>query len=602
MKRRAIACLFAEMLLIFFMCGCQPTITYQHKNTITIALMDSAKYTAKKTIYTAEKGSDICVSLELLPEYQFESCSYSGEYSVEQEENTIKLTLKDVKYDMRLRISAQKISGKIFYYLNGGDFVDQSKTDDYFTENAVTQWHLRPNTNIGTGYVYRDGYTQLGWNTSPDGTGTHIGLGSRITVEKNSSVNLYAEWVKWAEDSSFEYVLNENTEAEDDVVLTKYKGASSVDSLVIPAKIDGFVVSGLGENFSSRLSAKALVLPNTLLSIAKGAFLHNRIESIYFFDNLTEVYDASFGKRIPKVYINAAIAPRYTTENDNAQFAENMDRLIVNADKKKMVFFAGCSMSYGLISEQVERAFKQEYVICNMGVIGGTNATFQFDCITEYLGEGDVFIHAPEEMSPYQLLHNIKAEHRMFICTESNYDLLSLVDFSETADFFSAFVEYNEIRMGMEERKYTDYNDHYNVYGDYVFARPDSSASAYFDLEKTFAVEYVNERSLARLNAYYGRIADKGANVFVSFAPINRNALSKDDVAKGIDAVFAQKLQEGLETRFKVISKPQKYIIEGRYFYDADYHLTSNGARVRTDEIINDVAKALKELEGDKKV
>ena len=115
-------------------------------------------------------------------------------------------------------------------------------------------------------------------------------------------------------------------------------------------------------------------------------------------------------------------------------------------------------------------------------------------------------------------------------------------------------------------------------------------------MQETFVHSYLNENSLARLNTYYGRIADRGANVFISFAPINRNAFKGKDVENRVEEVFEEKLREGLEPRYKIISRPQTYIIEGRYFYDSDYHLTNNGARVRTDLLINDVAKALKEL------
>ena len=45
----------------------------------------------------------------------------------------------------------------------------------------VTGIHDRENTLQGVSYFSREGYLLAGWNTAPDGSGIHIGLGSRIT-------------------------------------------------------------------------------------------------------------------------------------------------------------------------------------------------------------------------------------------------------------------------------------------------------------------------------------------------------------------------------------------------------------------------------------
>ena len=283
------------------------------------------------------------------------------------------------------------------------------------------------------------------------------------------------------------------------------------------------------------------------------------------------------------------------------ELMEGMDRLILNADKKKMVFFAGCSFSYGLDSPMVEYAFGGEYVVCNMGITGGTNATFQLDCITRYLGEGDVFIHAPEEMNPHQLLHTTSATTRMFQMVESNYDLLALADLSGVEGFWDAFAESNALRDELTPGEYTDRNSHYNEYGDIDTLRPDSPPGSRFETKSVFRPDYVGPgtASLARLNEYYGRIEDKGARVFFSYAPANASAFSAAEYASRSWETFDAFIRGGLDARFPVISAVEDYILDGQYFFDTDYHLTVHGAQLRTQRLIDDIRVALaKEREG----
>lgn len=83
----------------------------------------------------------------------------------------------------------------IFYHLNGGHFRSSLLTGDIFAKQYNLTHHLRANTSIGNDVCAREGYALLGWNTSPDGSGEHIGLGSRVTIPAKTTIDLYAEWV-----------------------------------------------------------------------------------------------------------------------------------------------------------------------------------------------------------------------------------------------------------------------------------------------------------------------------------------------------------------------------------------------------------------------
>ena len=578
------------VLAVCFLTACFAPAQATEQVYVTILNNDAI---LSESFVTVQRHGDVELELTVADGYGFESCSYIGDYSVSGYTGTIRLLLSDVKYDVRLEIETGRLEDAIYYHLNGGEFCDPRNQGDSYVRFADLSHHLRANTDIATGTIRRQGYTQTGWNTEPDGSGQQIGLGSRVTAGEGT-LHLYAQWEKWTDGEAFSYEPDGITADPDDIVLTGYVGNPTVSELVIPAQIDGYTVSGIKENFAKGLVLDKLILPNTIVYVERGAFTDTEIEAIWFFDNLEEIYDKSFSSGIKTLHINAVLAPRYSTDCDHAQFAENMDRLILNADRKKLVFFAGCSMSYGLRSDMVEEAFGGEYTVFNMGVIGGTNAAFQFDCITAYLSEGDILIHAPEEMSEYQLLYNTRSEVRIFYCVESNYDLLALADLSGTELIFNNYTEYTRGRLQAEAvYTYQDYNPNYNLYGDYIVPREGSGEDVSFDIVACYLPDCVNVDSVARLNEKYGRIADKGATVFFSFAPINQNAVPEEEQAAKSWEQFEANIRNGLDPQYSVISEVEDYMMPGRYFFDTDYHLTDEGAVLRTQMLIRDIRAAL---------
>lgn len=237
-------------------------------------------------------------------------------------------------------------------------------------------------------------------------------------------------------------------------------------------------------------------------------------------------------------------------------------------------------------SELLKDAFPS-YEIVNMGVIGGVNASMQLDCIIPFLETGDIFIHTPEEMSDFQHLNNFDMDSRSFILFEGNYDYLKYINFSNCNKFFSAFHEYVDIREYFPSQNYTDYNSNYNYYGDICITRPLNDDNSIFNLENCF--DNKSLKSFNTLNEYYKKIQEKGVTNYFSFAPLNLNAYNKN---KNDNDIYKNEYVELLSSKLKfttIISNIDDYIIEGKYFYDEDYHLNDEGAIKRTKKLIEDL-------------
>lgn len=578
--------MFGGIFILALLVGCSNNEdVFIRSNTINVVFVLDEHCFMDKTTYTLNRNQNLTVTLKFDSGYSLDTINYDNYTSILNSDSTITLTLNNIRYSTRITPDVKTIGVMIQYFLNGGNFINPRNEDSYTIADSLSR-HLRPNTSIGTDRIYRDGYTQVGWNTSPDGNGEHISLGSRFTVE-NYHTNLFATWAKWNHESEFEYRLLEDNH----IALTKYLGPAQGEELVIPQTIHHYQVSEISANCFSSLKYQKVVLPYGLKKIENAGFDHCRIGTLVFFDNLIDIHDSSFEESLPDhLEIQAVLSPRFTTGNDNAQFAENMDRLILHQSEKKMVLFAGCSLSYGLNSPQLATSFP-DYTICNMGVIGGTDASFQLACIAPYIKQDDIFIHTPEEMSTFQMLKDLTMDGRCFIMVEGNYQLLSHVTLNEEERVFDAYAEYCVLRLKSQTRSYSDFNSNYNEYGDIVFDRPDSNEDTYFDYDKTFNPDNINETSSQRLNHFYDHLTQKGAKVLFSYAPLNVNLMRNipDSWMKANE--FDRRIKESIHTT--VISHYNNYLYSGRYFYDTDYHLTTNGAIQRTNHLIFDIQQYL---------
>jgi len=560
---------------------------YYLKDAVTVRLIESENMTAVKNVTQIKKGENATFIIAFSDGYYFDSCSYENYTLREKMNGYYELTLLEVKYSCRVSVENMCVRAQIEYNSNGGSALfgeDKSVTLRYDLAN-----HLRPNTSIGIDLFEREGYVLIGWNTAADGKGEHISLGSRVTVPDGETLILYAEWKKCSPDYLFTY-----KESENGITLTGYKGAGG--ELVVPQAIGGKSVTAIAGGFAENLKFYSLVLPHGIEAIDSSAFVGCEVYNIYFSDDLVGVSDDSFlNSSVHYWHINAAVKPRYIAVSDNAQFADKMDRLMLNADKKKLIFFAGCSMSYGLKSEAVDLAYGDEYFIINMGVVGGTNAQFQFNCIAPYVGEGDIFVHAPEQGSPYQMMYSTECESRVFTAVEGNYDLLSYTDMTEmSGNAFTAFGEYNTNRTMMDECDYSSYRDTYNEYGDYIGLREFTGIDEKLSEDYCIRNEYVTASSAALLCDEYDKISSRGARVFISYAPINVRALSEEYVAAEEWKDFSSRLAFYLGARgYSVISDIEDYILNGKYFYDTDYHLNDTGAALRTNMLIDDLKRVL---------
>lgn len=610
-------------------------------------ITDSDKYeiSGSDTI-SVKRGESAVFVLNMKENYKLDKVIRNGadlEADIVNENGKATVTIKDVRYSFAIEAECVMTGTFIAYHPNGGSYVNGDDPEKPYIVGYSLKNRLRPNTETGVGKLIRKNWVMTGWNTEPDGTGEHIGLGSRVTVEENGMINLYAEWIRQSNTSDFEFIKR-----DDGYAIRKYLG--NAETVVLPEEYNGEAVTAVLEDaFAEHTEIKKAVISPSVIKLSQGAFRNTGLQELYIFDNIKVISDKTFEScaGLAKVFINAYGKPRITPYLfSEYNFADKYDILILNKDKKKVVVFGGSGAYFSLNAKQMQQELNdsgEDYVCINMAVNGWFNGPAQFEMIGRYLNEGDIFIHAPETSSCFSFMYSVTMAPyindfqynriRMYSCVETNYDLFSLIDLRTVEDFFDGFQLYNTFRSGAPEAEYTDYLTEIIWYADTIqndlgyiddsgsIALPLAADSTREKGEADIVVEYVtDEAANKRLNGFYDEMAARGIKVFFTTAPINLYTL-EDRLAgdgdfnrisdggalyfgrpEGIPDPDYENLDEWVAAFEKAVEEHLHCTVilplhENLYttgdFCEPDYHLCDEAKTVYTENMTNGVLKQL---------
>lgn len=477
-------------------------------------------------------------------------------------------------------------SDLIIYHAGGGRFAET--TGDMLSLEMADSYYLCPNVNIADDFLTRPGFTLLGYTTDEAGEGKLLTPGANIVMPEERIVHLWPVWAEWTPAEQFTYEDKGSA-----IAITGYTGSG--ETLVIPATINGKPVTRIERGAISG-SFKTLVLQANLQRIAVGA-IHDcpNFTTLFFYDTVKAVADLSF-QNCPEfrtLHLCAAQAPRYTNHR-HGTYAKKFERLIT-AEGKKLVVASGSSTVYGLDSETLQKALKNEYAVVNYGTHWGSPVCFYLELISAFVGEGDLVVHAPETRES-QLGGNA-FEFNIWQMQEGVPEVFAYVDIRNYTNVFTSFSDYNTTRSKLKERTYEDYADCVNDYGDY-FTYKKAKGVDYVKSPGAvnFTLSYIKEANTERLNAVAAKIREKGGQLLLSFAPSNRNSLTGDSLRKSTRESYVNRLTSLLD--YPCITDVERMLLPGNWFYDSDWHLCTEKSITRAEMLAEDVAAYLKSTSG----
>ena len=513
---------------------------------------------------------------------QVTGADYPGEYRLTQEEGGALLELFDVRVPTRVELSVSGGVRRVTYDPNGANSPPQ-------TIAHSTEHHRRPNT---ASYIFtRKGFTLTGWNTLPDGTGTRIGLGSRVTVPA-AGLTLYAEWAPWSSETLFTARRNEGG-----LVITGYTGDEA--RIVIPETIAGETVTAIASGAFQNCGAGEIVLPRTLRTIEPNAFQRCALTTLTMFDNIESFSDASFAgcSSLATLRLNAVEDPFGFRYRKESVYADKVDLLVEAAGRRKLVFYGGCSMWYNLDSALVEERFGGDYAVINLGLNGLVNSYVQMEILRAFLEPGDILFHAPELCSERQLLTYTdmdESDATLWCGLEMNYDLFSLVDIRPIHGVFDSLRCYLDMKTpgGRYEDEYLDPlgRSYLSDNGCLPFERTEPAETLADEVR--LSEEYLSG-GLPELGRAYRALSERGVSVYVSCGCVNIDAVPAEERGniEKVGALFNRLVGEmdGAEP----VSALRDYVWHTGDFYDTNYHMLSAAARENTALWIRDLETAL---------
>ena len=613
--RASIACaVLAALILLCTGCGRSASSLFvpaYSGRSVRVVIEDNPQIQTESSVLTAEEGSDLQFMITAS-----EHCTVLGtdyrDYSLDESgDGQYTCTLHNVCYDTVVSILSEENPYSIRYEANGG-----TSTSGVVCSAGVVCYpasHLRVNTEQGTNLFERDGYILTGWNTAADGSGQHIGLGSRAEVRRGETLTLYAEWTPCNEASDFLYEKGANS-----VTITRFKGEQTtpevpfaeqttpeVEVVCIPSEIEGLPVTGIAQDAFRDVVCDCVVLPPSVKTVAVHAFDNCTLQELILFDTVSEITDHAFAgcDNLRTIRINACVPPVYSGSYYDT-FPDKYDRLTALSDAAKIVLFSGSSARFGYDSAYLDDAFP-DYAVVNMGVFAYTNALPQLDLIRAQMKEGDILIHSPEfDAAKRQFCTTNAFDDKFFNMIEADYDLLAELDYRDYEGVLSAFTTFQKVRRGMEAKSYAvsaaNFDEDgrqvsspsYNEYGDYIVYRPNAEDDApIYDLPVNYTVgAFLKTAYIDPLNAVYDKFAADGIRVLFTYAPRNKSALSGESDSAALselDAWFRDTLHA------EVISPIEDSLYPGRYLFGTDNHLSTDGVKIRTERIRRDLEEVL---------
>lgn len=570
------------LLAVSLLSGCAPTAEPQAQ-TVLVSLAEGDRFTVSNNGQRVNVGEDVTFELIAQSGYALTELDYSGDYRLWQDGERILLTLEEVRYPTQAHVTLSNQYFQITYDPNDG-------IGEPVTVRQEKGVHLRPNVSNGAELLPREGYTLIGWSTAPDGSGTTVGLGSRVTVPEDG-ITLYAQWRAWSGEEAFLW-----EERDGEAVITGYRGEEEV--LTVPETLGGCPVTGLAADSFAECTARTVILPRTLRTVENGAFRDSELETLYFFDNIDSIEDAALEgcERFTTLHINAAEPPNGFAARKESCYADKVDLLMLAQGEKKLIFYGGCSMWYNLDIKQVLDAYGEEFSVIDMALNGTVNSQLQLEIMAQYMETGDVLFHTPELSSPFQMMATVNMGRKdtpLWCGLEYNYDLLAMVDMKNVTGVLDSFSWYLTRKKSETDYEgyYTDSKgrSYFGPYGEVPFARYEQIDGELSD-EVSLDVRYLTAEGMERLGDWYAKFKEMGVTVYLSYASLNRSALTEEEweSADEVERVWREAVSE--MEGVTLISSMKDYVYWQTDFYDTNYHLLTGQVSRNTRHWLADLA------------
>lgn len=273
------------------------------------------------------------------------------------------------------------------------------------------------------------------------------------------------------------------------------------------------------------------------------------------------------------------IEPEYMGSYNSA-LIDKVSRL-ETINEPKIVLLGNSNLVFGIDSALIEEEIGMPVV--NMGLHGGLGNAFHEEMAKYNIHKGDIYIICHSNYSDNDEILNTELA---WLTIENHFKLWRIIRFKDWPRMIEAFPAYLRKTIDLHSSKGGNVDaggaysrSAFNEYGDCGMQRE----SVYTKMD-TVDAPGVCETTVKRINRLNKYLKERGATLLIAGYPIGNGEVTVEE-EKFIE--FQRKLTEQVEC--PVISDFTDYMYDYSYFYDNHAHLNSEGARIRTIQLISDL-------------
>lgn len=282
------------------------------------------------------------------------------------------------------------------------------------------------------------------------------------------------------------------------------------------------------------------------------------------------------------------IPPQYSAEY-SASIFDKLERLS-SIEEPKIILVGNSNLAFGICSELIEDELQMPVV--NLGLHGGMGNPFHEKMAKQNIGESDIVIvcHSDYDSDKiistelaWSILENNDRLWQKFVGREDYIEMYMKLPQYTGKKIKKWIFDGDSSKMDSED---IYVRDAFNQYGDVGRERLENKHTI---REGDIEVPIISEKCVERLNSFNEFCQERGAVLLIAGYPIwdcEFTPNKKEYIA------FQEELEAQMDC--EVISDYTDYFMPGSYFYDTVLHLTTEGARIRTCQLISDLKEYMK--------
>lgn len=263
--------------------------------------------------------------------------------------------------------------------------------------------------------------------------------------------------------------------------------------------------------------------------------------------------------------------------------------LLQQTESPRVIFAGGSSSPYGTNCQMVADELGVN-AIC-VGATAYLGLDFYIKLLDTYTMPGDIVVLAPEN----SLLRGCAPSYSLvWMGAGTDPDVWRCVPLSYLPGLFTTAADYGRLKREVMTPSSAGYNEAFGPLGDVTMERTSLLEQGYNTLDLfDLTPDTVDRDVLTAINRFAARMNRRGITVLFAFAPTDRLAVvsTPEQVAAYQDAIIE-------ELNIPVILTQEQALMDGNYFYDSNNHLTSEGAVINTQNLIDGLRPYVEAMQG----